>query len=158
MPNVLTQVAIFKGIPLDGLARLAEQGIRRTFPAGSQLMRQGEPGDTLHIVAQGLVVVERSHPALTDVVVLAELGPGEVVGEMGVLDGDPRSATVTAVEETETLELSADAVAEIITRHPEVSAVLLRTLSCRLRSTDELVAQMLSKTRGQAERAANGPF
>jgi CRP-like cAMP-binding protein len=71
---------------------------------------------------------------------LAQLGPGEIVGEMGVLDGAPRSATVIAIEDTEAVELGAPTVTETILQHPDVSLELLRMLSRRLRSTDELAA------------------
>ena len=139
---MLDTVAIFSSIPPDGLTRLAEQGQKRIFPAGSVLMRQGEVSDGMHVVVRGRVQVERSHPDLTEPLVLAELGPGEVVGEMGVLDGEPRSATVIALEETETMELRSAQLAETVLRYPDASAALLRTISRRLRSTNELAEQL----------------
>jgi len=57
---------------------------------------------------------------------------------MGLLDGGPRSATVTAIEDTETLELHATVMAVVVMQYPLVAAALLRTLSRRLRSADEL--------------------
>ncbi len=138
----LNGVRILRHIPSSGLTRLAERGHPRAFPMGKLLMQQGEPADTLYIILSGLVRVERSHPDLLQSVVLAELGPGEVVGEMGLLDGKPRSATVTALADTETLEVSAADLAYIVLRHPEVSMALLQKISRRLRSTDELAAEM----------------
>jgi CRP-like cAMP-binding protein len=69
---------------------------------------------------------------------LAELGAGDVIGEMGLLDNAPRSATVTALEDTETLELHATVMALVVMQYPQVAAALLRILSRRLRSADEL--------------------
>jgi CRP/FNR family cyclic AMP-dependent transcriptional regulator len=82
-------------------------------------------------------------------VVLDELGAGDLVGEMGVLDGEARSATVVAIETTVALELSAATLAATVLRHPEATTELLRLLSRRLRSTDELAVQLV---RGQLRR------
>lgn len=103
-------------------------------------MQQGDPADVVHVITRGLVRIERIHPSLLEPLVLAELGPGEVVGEMGVLDGSPRSATATAAEPTDTVELSAALLKEILERFPQATAGLLRILTTRLRSTDELIA------------------
>src|SRR5437870_13749 len=129
------------GIPTAALAVLEERSGKRAFKAGSQLMRQGDVSDFMYVVVKGLIRVERTHPQVLEPVVLTELGPGEVVGEMGLLDGEPRSATVIAVEDTETVELSAGALAQLVLDFPEVSTALLTSLSRRLRSTDELCAQ-----------------
>ena len=147
MRDVLSQNAILRTLPAEGLARLAEQGRRRAFPPGSQLMRQGDVSDSLHIILQGRVRVARTHPQILRPVVLAELGPGEIVGEMGVLDQEPRSATVTALNAVETLELDAATLSQAIMDHPEAAAALLQVLSRRVRSTDELVEQLARRER-----------
>ena len=145
MEDLLTQVDLFAPLPPTGLTRLAQQGKARHFPAGSRLMHQGNVGDSLYIIVEGQVSVERSHPALLEPVQLAELGPGEVVGEMGLLDREPRTATVTAVKDTEALELDADTLEQTILEYPEVGTALLRVLSHRLRNTDELVERQLHR-------------
>jgi CRP-like cAMP-binding protein len=81
--------------------------------------------------------VEREQPGETPLV-LAELGVGDVIGEMGLLDNAPRSATVTALEHTQTLEIHATVMALVLMQYPQVAAALLRTLSRRLRNADEL--------------------
>ncbi len=146
--DLLGQADIFRGVPLDGLARLAEQGQLQRFPAGTQLMRQGEASDALLVIVEGRVAVERCHPHLLDPILLAELGPGETVGEMGVIDRQTRSATVTALEDTLAVRLSVVEAMEVIAHYPEVAAALLRTLSRRIRQTDDAVS------RGPYERGA----
>jgi len=146
MTQPLSGVAIFRPLPDDALDGLAARGKRRRFPAGTVLMREGEPSETLHVVLAGRVRVERSAQS-NDPVALAELGRNEVVGEMGVLDHAPRSATVTAIEDTETLELHATALAVAIIQNPAVTAGLLRMLSQRLRNTGELVEQLARGSR-----------
>jgi CRP-like cAMP-binding protein len=141
----LSSVTLFRSIPSSGLTALATRGTPRTFAAGDVLMRQGQHSDCLHVIMRGLVQVERSHPQILSPVVLAELGPGTTVGEMGVLDNLPRSATVTALEETHTLELSATVLGETMQEYPAVAVSLLRLLSKRLRNTDELMEELLRR-------------
>ena len=145
MLDILAQVAVLQAMPRDGLVHLARRGHRRVFGSGAQLMRQGDISDSLHIILTGRVRITRSHPQILRPVVLAELGPGDVIGEMGVLDHEPRSATVTALNAVETLELDAFALSQTILDHPEAAAALLRVLSRRLRSTDELLEQVAAE-------------
>lgn len=145
MLDALAQAEMFKGIPLDGLAQLARNGIKRTFARGIQLMRQGDFSDAMYVILTGRVRVERIIPQMPEPVLLAELGPGQVVGEMGLLDHEPRSATVTAIEPTEAVELDDLALAQTVLRYPEVGTALLRLLSERLHSTDELAMELLRR-------------
>ncbi len=141
--EVLRRTEVFRDIPADGLRWLAAAAHVRQFDAGAVLMRQGDPAPTLHVVVAGRVrIVEAESVLPGGRLELALLGPGEVVGEMGVLDGAPRSATVTAVEATTTLELPAEAIAVAIVQYPTVTAALLRTVSQRLRSANELIRRL----------------
>ncbi len=149
MHEALHRVEGFSELPLDGLARLADQGVRRSFIAGTQLIVQGDVSDRMYLILEGHVSVERAHPDMLEPLVLAELGPGDVVGEMGLLDTGPRSATVVAIDDTQALELSAAALSETVAQHPEVSGALLRILTQRLRSTNDLIEAMSRRTRRQ---------
>ena len=139
MDDLLARVDMFKGIPMNGLTALADRGRSRKFPAGTEIMHQGDESDVMHVIIAGKVRVERSHPDLIEPITLAELGPGETVGEMGLLDAEPRSASAIAEADTETLELDAPTMAETIVNHPEVAQALLHILSKRVRSTNELI-------------------
>jgi len=156
MLDILSEVHLFEGIPLNGLSGLAKRGKRRSFPAGSRLMRQGQASKSLHVILRGRVRVERAHQDLTDPLLLSELGPGEVVGEMGVLDGERRSATVTALEDTETLEVTRGAVAQLVLAYPKVAGALLRQMSKRLRSASDLAEELARRVerRGAEARPA----
>jgi CRP-like cAMP-binding protein len=145
--TVLARVPQLNSLPPRVLEQLASRGERRTFLPGAVLMRQGDASDCMHVIMNGRVRVEQSHAALIAPIELAVLGRGEVVGEMGVLDGGPRSATVLAIEPAETFELGADVVADVILENPEVGARLLRTMSRRIRDTNELAAAMARKGR-----------
>lgn len=152
MPEILEGASLFQGIPLNGLSALAQQGRTRRFVAGQVLIRQGEPSDVMYVIAQGRVRVERSHPALTEPVQLSELGPGDTVGEMGLLDGGSRSATVVALEDTQALELTASAITATLLEFPQVARSMLYSLSSRLRSTDQLVAEATLRAKETAGR------
>jgi CRP/FNR family transcriptional regulator, cyclic AMP receptor protein len=124
---------------------MAMSGQRRHFAAGEVLIRQGDVSDCMYVLLQGQVRVERAHPDLHEPLHLADLPAGTTVGEIGVLDGGNRTATVTAVEPTETLRLPAGALAGILQAHPETAAALLHILSKRLRNTDELIDETLRR-------------
>ena len=117
----------------DVIERLAQQGVQRTFRAGEVLMRLGDWSPSLHIIAEGRVRVVRSGRGIPHTV--AELGPGDVVGEIGVLSRSARTATVTAIENTRTLELSADAVESLVEELPSVRDALLHAFAKRLRES-----------------------
>jgi CRP/FNR family cyclic AMP-dependent transcriptional regulator len=138
--TALADVDIFQDFPPEGLARLAAQGQARTFAAGEPLLRQGEVGTTMYVIVRGRVRKERSHPDLSEPAEVLELGPGESVGELCVLDGEPRPETVTAVEPTETIALSAGLLAETLLLYPVLSLGLLSSLSRSLRTLDDLEA------------------
>jgi CRP/FNR family transcriptional regulator, cyclic AMP receptor protein len=136
--HVLATIPLFHGLPEPALTVMMVGARPRHFPPETVLIHQGDSSNCLHVIQWGSVRVEREHPDLSAPVILAVLGPGEVVGEMGLLDEAPRAATVVAIESTQTLELTVDALSDAILRFPEVSRALLGTLSRRLRTIDEL--------------------
>ena len=103
--------------------------------AGTTLFRQGDAGDSLYLVVSGRL---RVSVGLTDedARVVSELGCGETAGEMALIDGKPRSATVVATRDSHLAKLSKDAFARLFSRHPELLAVIARELVARLRSQD----------------------
>ena len=131
------------GLPPAGLRGLLTAGERVMFEKDAALVRQGEPSDALYLVLWGRVIVTRMHPDLRQPLVLATLGPGEVVGEMGLLDDTTRSATVTAIDEIVIARrIGTRDFADLIVRSPEIYGGLVRLMSARLRSTDELLTEL----------------
>ena len=136
--NVLTDVDVFQDFTPEGLERLVAGGRPRRYDAGEALVRQGEAAGAMHVIVRGRVLRERSHPALSEPAAVLELGPGESVGERGVLDLGPSPETVVALEETETLELCALLLAETMLLYPVPSVGLLTGLSRSVRSLEDL--------------------
>jgi CRP-like cAMP-binding protein len=149
--TVLSMVDLFRGIPEDGLNRLAGLGRQRTFGNGSRLMRQGEPSESLNVILAGQVRLESSHPLMSGLRTVAVLRPGEVIGELGVLDRRPCSASAIAVGDTVTLELGADALAEIVLLYPQVFATFRHTLSRSLRYAEDLIEMLHRRQQGEAQ-------
>lgn len=105
----------------------------RRFRKGETVFHQGDPGDALFIVASGSVKVvlpsnEGSEPAI-----VAVLGPGEFFGELALLDGAPHSATIVAVEPTETFILRREAFLAQIDTEPALRRALLASLAAEIR-------------------------
>lgn len=150
-PGTLFSLAHASGLlSLDGFARLAALGERRVFGDGEELMRQGAEASSMFVILSGKVSVVREHPDLSSPIILAHLGPGEIVGEMGLLDGEPRSATVTAVEETVTMEVPGASLAQCVVRYPDLYGALVKVLSRRLRDTNELAAELAKRADAEA--------
>jgi len=118
---------------------LVRLGHRRTYKTGDVLMRQGEPSNSIHFLLSGKVRAERSRRTDDRPLKLADLEAGAVVGEMGVVIDIPRSATVTALVATESLELDAPNFERVAKAYPILHRVVARLLSERLRATETLV-------------------
>jgi hypothetical protein len=114
-------------------------------------MAQGEPGDAMYLIEAGQVQVVRQEG--TRHIILAELGPGEVVGEMALLTGDVRSATVRALSNLDVLWLSADDFDAVLNTYPSLALDLSRLLSERLRNTTQRVARGRPPSTTRAARA-----
>lgn len=144
---MLDPVGLFRGISPQARRTLSERGRLRTFETGEALMRQGEEADAMYVILSGKVRVERDASGHPSPALLAELGPNDVVGEIGVLDGGARTATVTALEQTRALELHRTLLAVVLLQYPDVASELLKTLSRRLRSTDEILDTLSGGTK-----------
>lgn len=97
------------------IGNLAASLTVESFPAGSVVLREGQPGDTFYLIANGAVQIERHGK------VLAHLGAGGSIGEGSLLTRMPRSATVTTIEETTFFVLSRPAFAHLTVSYPQVS-------------------------------------
>ncbi|MEX2246455.1 MAG: cyclic nucleotide-binding domain-containing protein [Dehalococcoidia bacterium] len=137
----LAKVPLFSQLSRKDLARLGRSVVERKYKRGETIMKEGEQAVAFFIVSKGRVDVTQAAGAKKQQK-LAELGPSETFGEMALLDGGPRVATVKAMEETECLVLSRwDFVAELRTS-PHIAVAMLPILSRRLRSVEAKLAEM----------------
>jgi CRP-like cAMP-binding protein len=138
-PAVTTPSSPF--IPTSFLARLSESeqalealGIRRTFPRGALLMFEHEPAERVMIILTGHVKISQLGEDGRELV-LSLRDPGDLVGELGSIGGQPRIATATALAHVQALVIPAQAFRSHLERTPRVAVVLLETLTDRFRET-----------------------
>jgi CRP/FNR family cyclic AMP-dependent transcriptional regulator len=127
-------------LPREAWQALLASGAVRRFAKGETLMRQGEPGSYVFILAAGRVKVARVD-ADGNELLLAVLGVADIVGELAVLGGGMRSATVTALVPCITYVLSAAAFLRIV-RERRAEQVLVRYLIARQRESDDARAEL----------------
>lgn len=138
---------LFRDVPLlarlqkEDLRALASRGRARSYPAGATIFREGAPGDSLHIIIEGAVRVSVVSPSGVEATI-ALLGPGEFVGDLALLDGKPRSASAIASQRTKTLIVTRESFRRWLSRRPKAALALLETLSQRVRTTDEALADL----------------
>ena len=121
----------FDTVEADDLKALARKVTKARWRVGQFLMRRGERGDAMHIIRSGEIKV----PIFDDrerLRLVARLGPGDVVGEMALMTGDPRVADVLCEEDAETLVLSRDVMQPFLEEHPGVARFLTEILGQRL--------------------------
>ncbi len=140
--EILRSARIFADLPDDALARLADSCVARTYRRGQYLWYQGDEGTSLIVVASGLVKVVISSEN-GDEVVLVTLGPGETIGELALLDGAPRSASLIAVTPTTVVMLPRAVMLDLINRQPTVLDALLRALGTLVRRLTEQTGDLV---------------
>ncbi len=105
-----------------------------TLPGGSWLFREGDPGDSLFLIARGRLQVWRdSGEPGAEALLLGELSPGESVGELSLLTGDPRSASIRAIRDTLLLRMDRLAFHRLAASHPGLTLQLTGQIAARLR-------------------------
>ena len=128
----LTSIAFFGGLDAEALEGLAASMRARRFKRGEVIFHIGDPGDALFVIVSGQVKI--SLPSDTgEEAILATLGPGDVFGELALLDGAPRSASATAMGPTETVVLPRDRFRELIATEAGVRDALLAAVAGELR-------------------------
>jgi len=128
---LLATVGLFDRIEPDGLQRIAERAIEVDFPAGRQIVRQGEVGTGFFLITAGSAQVVR------DGETIARLGPGDFLGELSLLDREPRIATVVAETPTTCLAIASWEFETLLEAQPRLAISILRGVARRLRAVSE---------------------
>ena len=126
----LAEIPLFAGLGRRHLNKVAALSRIRRFNEGATIVAAGEPGDALYVLLEGEVSVRRrSLPAITR-------GSGSFFGEMALLDGGPRSATVVADVPVVCLTISRSGFQKLLRKEPAISAALLTEMATRLRAAE----------------------
>ncbi len=137
---LLRDIPLFSILKEVDLRRLESRLVRRRYASGEVLFHMGDEGGNLYIIESGRVKVTIPS-AEGDEVILAILEAGEILGEISLIDGKPRSATVQAMKDTAALCLFRENFLEVLRERFDVVLQVLEILADRLRLTDTLVAE-----------------
>lgn len=143
--ELLRRVPLFSELSEPELERVAQVAVPRSFPRETRVFHEGDAGDACYIIRSGSCRVTREHPdgrAIT----LANLGPGSIFGELAMLDGESRSASVEAAEDTELVALPARDVRALIRTNPEMGEKVVVALTRRLREANERITRQSFQT------------
>jgi len=140
--ETLRRVPLFAQLGDDDLDRLAAMARERPYPRNSVIVFEDDPGDALFIVGVGQVKVVLVGEDGREVI-LAVLGPGDFFGELALIDDEPRSAHVIAMDDARLLVLRRDDFQQALETHPRIALGMLRTLSRRLRRADDQIGSLV---------------
>jgi CRP/FNR family transcriptional regulator, cyclic AMP receptor protein len=127
----LRRIPLFADLSERHLRRVARLAILAEFREGTAIVREGARGHSFFVIVDGRARVERGG------VVTAGLVAGDGFGEMALLDGEPRSASVIAETDVAALRIAADPFRALLRREPAIALALLRTLSARVRRLED---------------------
>ena len=139
--NLLSQTPVFRGAAPAALDDLARRVQVRTRPATSVLAAQDEPGDAMFVLVSGRAKVVLFGESGRELLLRA-LEPGDVFGELALIDDLPRSANVVAVDDVTLLALDRAGLRAHLAVHPQTALHLLAELAARLRQADETIADI----------------
>jgi putative two-component system response regulator len=138
-PEELRSVELLQALPDAALGDLAGHARRRRFRAGQVVFNEGDTGKSLHVVRRGHLKVVR--PTHDDSLVLDRVEPGQAFGELAVLNSARRTASVIAIEDCETLEISKGDFERVLDEHPDSGRRMLAKLARSLTLAKEEVAR-----------------
>ena len=130
----LRHVRLFQELDDHILREIAIAAVEQSWAPGEEIVRQGDTGIGVFIVRSGKVEIIQERGGHTDKI--RELGPGDVFGDMALLDEFPRSATVRALEPTTCLGITRWHFRGILVSHPQIALALLPVLTRRLRDAE----------------------
>jgi CRP/FNR family cyclic AMP-dependent transcriptional regulator len=140
--RLLGETQLFGGLGEDVRASIAERMLPRRFSKGDFIFHQGDPGESLYVVAEGLVRLFVTSEDGEEMV-LANLESRDMFGELAVIDGGPRSASAKAVESTTLVALTQPAFIDVLQQTPQLIQTLHRSLGGLLRRVLEQASDLV---------------
>ena len=143
--ELLRHVPLFSELSAEELRGVADVAIPRSYPKGVRVFHEGDLSDACYIVRSGDLRVTREHPD-GRAIALATLGPGDIFGELAMLDGEARSASVEALSECDLLALPAADMRRLLVAAPDITVKLVIALTRRLREANERISRQSFQT------------
>jgi CRP/FNR family cyclic AMP-dependent transcriptional regulator len=142
---LLKRVPLFSDLAPEDLERISRVAVPRSYPKGVRVFHEGDHSDACYIVRSGDLRVTREHSD-GRAIALATLGPGDIFGELAMLDGEARSASVEALSDCELLALPAGDVRALLRGSAEITVKLVIALTRRLRESNERISRQSFQT------------
>ncbi len=140
--SYLRQLALFKGTPDNVLQEITKHIQPHKLGRGEVLMREGAPSDSLYIIRSGWVKIVTEGEGGQEIT-LNQVGPGQVIGEMSLIDQQPRSSTVVALSPVAVLEIKYDVVLKVLDQYPSLVQSFLRDMSERIRFSNAYIGEAI---------------
>ena len=150
--EALRSVPLFASLDDEAARRLRDLMSVREAAAGTLLFKMGDPGDAMYLIEAGQVRIY-IHDGDGENLMLAELGDGDFFGEMAIIDGKPRSANAAVVERACLAVLAREDFLRFVRGNPDVALEMVSAISERLRRTDELLRQRVSRNVNEEDEA-----
>ncbi len=137
---MLARTDFFADAPPETIETLAAHGYERELVRGDTLFNEGDPPDSLYVVTRGRMAIAIANPVDRRESVVALMEPGDLFGELGMLDDRPRSAMARALEPSSVLAVPYGPVLDLLDQQPKLLWNVTRLLAQRLRAMDEALA------------------
>ncbi|MFC4159328.1 Crp/Fnr family transcriptional regulator [Chitinimonas lacunae] len=144
MIATLKQIPLFAGLTGEELAHVEASSTTNSYPKGTVIINEGDPGSSMYLLVQGRVKVFVSDNHGKEFV-LAILGPGEYVGELALLDDEPRTASVETEENSTFMVIQKEDFLALLHNHPSIQFKLLLSLTHRSRQLTESIKNLALK-------------
>ncbi|MBL1211713.1 MAG: Crp/Fnr family transcriptional regulator [Ignavibacteriae bacterium] len=144
LAEFLKWVPIFSELEEETIEKIAQVGVRKSYGKENVILMEEEAGSALFVIISGKVKISRTSSDGREVI-LSILSESDFFGEMAILDGLTRSATVISIEESELYIIQRNQFLELLKSHPEISISLLQELTQRLRTADMKIKALTLK-------------
>ena len=154
--DLLKKASIFNSLSNDSLAKLAEVFEQQKYPAGSYIFKEGHAGDSFMLIETGTVEIRKHGSSAGTDIHLANRGPGEILGEMALIEDSSRFADAQARDDVSVLTLSKSQFKRLLAENPVVAIEIMSSLSAKLRQADLQMISDLEQKNEELESANDG--
>jgi CRP/FNR family transcriptional regulator len=151
--GLLRELPLFSALGDEELGGVAAVADAVRFDSGEIVLREGDSSTSCYVICSGHAAAVREHPA-GRAITLARFGPGDLFGELAMLDAERRSATVETLDEVEAITIRGEDMRRLLRQHPEIALKMIVGLGQRLRQTNErLAGQSFQTVQSRVARA-----
>ncbi len=147
--QLLQKVELFRHVPGNVIEALARKMILASYPAEAIILRKGDPGNSMFVILEGKVKIHEGEHRV------AEMSSLNFFGELSILDSEPRSMSVTAIESTTLGVIDQSDVYQVLKDHPDAVRDIISVLSHRLRHQNQTIITQLKERGSQLEELVN---